>query len=520
MVTGRPRKRQGLVCLRIALVCFLAGLVVAGALWGQELSPSAAYHPIVAAVHVHSTASTGTLTLEALTERAERLGIDAILLTENLVLRYEYGLRPFEQSVKVQQSFPSLATYGIGRYLQEVAEVQAKHPTVLLIPGVEVAPHYYWTGSLLGRNLTMHDAQRNLLIFGLMNEEAYRTLPALGNEESYGTDRRWLAGLLPVLLFGSAIWMGYPRPRTIDLADQATGGRRGLTIVFAGFMMVTAGALLYNAWPLRVPPFSQYDERLGFRPYQALIDRVAAQGAVALWSLPEAKDFRTASFGPLGTVTIKTDPHPDALMLTEGYAGFGGLYQEARSAQVPGGLWDQLIDLYQTRQRPQRPAMVGEIAFHSPDHAKKELDQVLTVLWVKQRTPEGILDALTQGRAYAVERYAKGFRLKLDEFQVSTDSSPFQATVGAVVHRIGGEPVRLLVRLSATDRAAHAVTLRVIRSGQVLATRKGQTPLEFQMTDETVTPDQPTAYRLEVTGGGVGELLSNPIYVEPFRGRG
>jgi hypothetical protein len=507
------------VCLRIVLVYLLSHLVVAGALWGQELSSSAAYHPMVAAVHVHSTASTGTLTLEALAERAERLGIDAILLTENLVLRYEYGLRPFEQSVKVQRSFPSLAMYGIGRYLREVAAVQARHPTVLLIPGVEVAPHYYWTGSLFGRNLTMHDAQRNLLIFGLMNEAAYRTLPALGNEESYGTDRRWFAGLLPVLLFGSAIWMGYPRSRS-GLVNHTANRRSGVTIGLALLMMVVSGILLYNAWPLREPAFSQYDEDLGFRPYQALIGRVALQGAVALWSLPEAKDFRTVSFGPLGTVTIKTDPHPDALMLTEGYAGFGGLYQEARSAQVPGGIWDQLINLYQTKQRPQRPAMVGEIAFHSPDHAEKELDQVLTVLWVQQRTPEGILDALRQGRAYAVERYAKGFRLQLDEFQINTDSSPFRTTVGSVVRRIGAEPVRILVRLSATDQAAHPVTLRVIRSGQVLATNKGRTPLEFQMTDETITPDQPAAYRLEAAGGGVGELLSNPIYIEPFRGQG
>lgn len=520
MVTGRPRKRYGLAGLRIALVCFLPSFVVSGSAWGQESPSPPEYHPMVAAVHVHSTASTGTLTLEALAERAERLGIDAVLLTENLVLRYEYGLRPFEQSVKVHRSFPSLATYGIERYLREVAAAQANHPRVLLIPGVEVAPYYYWTGSLLGRDLTLHDAQRNLLIFGLMNAEAYRTLPALGNDESYGTDRRWFAALLPVLLFGSAVWMGYPRLRAIDFADHAIGRSGGLVIGLILCMVMVAGALLYNAWPLRIPPFSQYDERVGFRPYQALLDRVQEQGAVALWSMPDARDFRTASFGPLGTVTIETDPHPAALMLTEGYAGFGGLYQEARSVQVPGGLWDQLIDLYQSKQRPQRPAMVGEIAFHSPDHAKKELDQVLTVFWVKQRTPKGILEALIQGRAYAVERHAKGFRLKLDEFQVRTDSSPFETTAGAVVRRTGDEPVRLLVRLSATDQAAHPVTLRVIRSGRVVATSHGRTPLEFQMTDETAAPNQPAAYRFEATGGGVGELLSNPIYVEPYGRQG
>src|SRR5207249_8267843 len=50
--------------------------------------------PLVAALHVHSTISTGSLNLEPLAERAERLGLDAVVLSDNFVLRYEYGVLP------------------------------------------------------------------------------------------------------------------------------------------------------------------------------------------------------------------------------------------------------------------------------------------------------------------------------------------------------------------------------------------------------------------------------------------
>ena len=117
---------------------------------------------LLATVHVHSTASTGELTVEALAERAEQLGLDALILTDNFSLRYEYGLWPLPGLLKRQVSFPSVLEYGIERYLDEIAAAQSRHPKLIILPGVEVAPYYYWTGSIVERTLTMHNAQRNL----------------------------------------------------------------------------------------------------------------------------------------------------------------------------------------------------------------------------------------------------------------------------------------------------------------------------------------------------------------------
>ena len=171
---------------RAALIACLAGSLAwtTGTVNAADLQ---LFRPLVTAIHVHSTASTGTLDLDALAERAEHLGIEALLLSENLALRYEYGLEPLRGTFKVSLSFPSLVTYGVKRYLKEVHDVQARHPGVLLIPGLEVAPHYYWTGSLWTRDLTMHDAQKNFLVFGL--HEAGRCC---------GTPGSWQFLLIPV----------------------------------------------------------------------------------------------------------------------------------------------------------------------------------------------------------------------------------------------------------------------------------------------------------------------------------
>ena len=311
--------------------------------------------PLLAAVHVHSTASTGELTVEALAERAEQLGLDALILTDNFSLRYEYGLWPLPGLLKQHVSFPSVLEYGIERYLDEIAAAQHRHPKLIILPGVEVAPYYYWTGSILERTLTMHNAQRNLLVIGLTKPDDYRSLPASGNTSSYTFDWRGAVNGVPMLLAIPAVWLWRPLRRDTN--------RRSLRRAIACVLIVLAVALVANAWPLSQPAFSSYDDRLGYRPYQALIDDVRAKGGLTFWSMTEARDFHEYAAGPLGIVTVKTEPHLESLLQTTGYTGFGGLYQDGRTGIKPGELWDRLLQLPTSEQRP-IPVLIGELAFH------------------------------------------------------------------------------------------------------------------------------------------------------------
>ena len=291
----------------------------------------------------------------------------------------------------------------------------------MLIPGVEVAPHYFWTGSLLEQNLTMHNAQRNLLVFGLPLAEDYKALPVSGNFQSYRFQWETALNLAPVLLFIPAGWFWHRRIRETGQMRRRRDTRANIYRILALAFVVVALLFLLNAWPFSSPVFSSYEERLEYQPYQTLIDTVRNRGGVAVWSMPEARDFHTHSFGPLGTVTVKTEPYAEALLRTRGYTGFGGLYQDNHKADAPGGIWDQVIEQYLTGRREAPPFVVGEIAFHKPGEAGIELNQVLNVLWVRERTTAGILEALRAGRLYTVGQYQTKFGLRLDEFRLDCD---------------------------------------------------------------------------------------------------
>lgn len=487
-------------------ICF-SGLVlpaVASSSWAEPRIP------LRVAIHVHSTASTGTLSLEALATRAEEQGLDGLVLSDNFSLQYEYGLWPFHHLVKKTISYPSVLSYGLDRYLQEIQSVQARHPGLVIVPGVEVAPFYYWTGSLWQGDLTMHDAQRNLLVLGLASAEDYRALPARGNAASFAIDAAGVAKLTPMLLVIPALLLWRPRRRKGDGWREPIGLMRRAG---AACCLVLAVASLVNAWPVGTPPFSSYEARLGYRPYQALLDAANERGATVLWSMTEARDFQTHSFGPLGTVTVRTDAHPEALVLTHRYAGFGGLYQDTRTVTAAGGLWDRVIQAHRETPTSVAPTMIGEIAFHGLADAGKDLDRVVTTVFARERTVAGILEAIRSGHAYAVAEGDHRVMLTLDEFSLGCDCPQPAAGIGEHVALPSDSHTVAMVRLSARDGKSHPVTLRLIRSGEIVSVTKAETPVTYRWADAQAPSEHGAYYRVEVVGQS-GELLTNPIYVD------
>ena len=489
------RRRMGAL-LTVGLVA-LAGTAAAA----QQ--DRAGLRPVIAALHVHSTTSTGTLDLDQLAERAERLGIDAVVLSDNFALRFEYGLPPLRAALRKTMTIPSLTARRVGGFLRDVAAAQVRHPHVMLIPGVEVVPHYYWTGSLLDRNLTMHNSQRNLLVLGLQEEKDYAALPLSGNPASYRYGWEGVWSMAPGLLFVPAGWLWHRAIRSFSKRCKAGG------VILA----MTGALLLLNGCPFSRPVFSSYDEALGYRPYQAVIDAVRAGKGLTIWSLPETQDFNTYSYGPLGVVTVRTEPHPEALLSTTGYTGFGGLYQDQRHIHEPGGIWDQAINQYMAGGRSTYPVLFGEIAFHTPGQAGIHLDQVLNVLAVHEWSPEGVLDAMRTGRLYAVGQHATGVALRLDEFQVVTKGGTRSARSGERLSLEAPRDLAVQVSVSATDGKSHPITVTMIRSGKVVSQVKGHTPFRHRLAETRKANVEPFYYRIAVTG--VGEILSNPIFIEP-----
>lgn len=497
--------RRGHRTAGVALGVVLAIGLAAGTGGGEGLAQTEGpTRPLVAAVHVHSTLSTGALTLDELAQRARELGIDAIVLSENFALRYEYGLPPLRGVLRVGRRVPSVSAARAERFLQEVAAAQARHPDIIFVPGVETAPHYYWTGSLLTGDLTMHNAQRNLLVVGLTKPEDYRALPLPGNPASFRHGPGSWINLAPIALLAPAVWL------------WRAGGRRGAAArrLVAGSLVAGTLVLLLNAWPYGLPVFGPYEADLGYRPYQAVIEVVRDRGGLVFWSLPEARDRHRLSLGPLGTVTVQTEPHPESLLRTTGYTGFGALYQDTRGVTEPGAEWDRALAEHLTGARV-FPVGLGEIAFHAPGQANIELGQVLNVLRVRDWTPSGVVEALHEGRLYAVGQFPpEGVALRLEEFSIAQGLGGRRARAGETVLVDEPATLEIQVRVTARDAERAPVSLKVIRSGRVVAATSGPTPFSFTHVDEIGKPVTPAYYRVEVKGR-YAEILSNPIFVRP-----
>jgi len=454
-----------------------------------------------AVLHLHSDLSTGDFSLAQLTAMAEKEGIGALLLTENYLLRVEYGLPPFRALTRAVREERSVLDLGIDRYLTRVAEANHANPRVLIVAGVEVLPHYYWTGSPLALDLVVHETQKNVLVFGLPGA-ALRALPVVGNRIG-GPDWSSVLDALPAVLVV---------PGVLLLARTRRGLRRvGRVVVvvrerrwLAGSVLCALAALaLARAWPFAADPYPPYRD-LGLAPHQDLIDYVDRLGGATVWSFPEARDAGERWIGPV-RVSWRTPPYPDDLMRTARYTAFGAVYEDTTRIERPGESWDRLLGQFVAGDRSRPAWAVGESGFHGVT-AGKTLGKVRTVFLVEERTERAVLDALKRGRFYAVEREG-GAELALTEFSVRTGGAA--GVSGDLVRAPEAAPLDVAVAVEATGAAARDVRVALVRNGAVVRTWAGPPP--FRAVYRDTFDGSPTFYRLDVRGPG--RLLSNPIFV-------
>ena len=139
---------------------------------------------------------------------------------------------------------------------------------------------------------------------------------------------------------------------------------------------------------------------------------------------------------------------------------------------------DLALSQYLTGARQIVPYLFGEIAFHEPGQAGIELNQVLNIVWVKERTARGVVEAMQQGRFYAVGQYRPGIHLRLDDFHLRClDHSCVAGMGGNASSRLRTGPVRSCQGLCRPPpspshfREAHSIrTGGVARVGQYAIT--------------------------------------------------
>jgi len=471
---------------------------------GALIGPAEGFDRLPAVLHLHSDLSTGDFPLEQLAAMADKQGIGALLLAENYLLRVEYGLPPFRALTRAVREERSVLAEGVDRYLARVSRVRASNPRVLIVPGVEVLPHYFWSGSPLALDMTVHNTQKNLLIFGIPDAATLRSLPVTGSPVAGGYGWASVLDALPGVLVIPGVHVLARKRRSLRRVGRVAvvvQRRRWL----AGGLLCGVGVLaLARGWPFTTDPYPPYRD-LGLAPHQELIDYVNRAGGVSVWSFPEARDEGEQWIGPI-RVAWRTAPYPDDLLRTARYTAFGAVYEDTTRVEQPGGVWDRLLGQFALGDRSQPAWGIGESGFHGFS-AGKDLGTVRTVFLVEDRSEGAVLRALKSGRMYAVQREREA-ELVLAEFSARAGAAT--AVTGETLRAEEATPIEISVAVEATGRPSREARLTLVRNGAVVGAWTGPTPIRVVHRD--TFDGAPAFYRLDVRGSG--RLLSNPIFVK------
>ncbi len=189
------------------------------------------------------------------------------------------------------------------------------------------------------------------------------------------------------------------------------------------------------------------------------------------------------------------------------YTGFAAFFEGMKYVIPPGGIWDQVLAQYclGKRARPIWAIAEGDV---EGAHFSPKLSQ--TVFLLRERTRTDVLQALREGRIYALAGPLAD-NLALTEFTLSSNGK--EAVMGESLASDGSE-----LRLTATLRCkpsprGNSIKADLIRDGEVVRTFRGEGVLKIAYTDAVPTDGRTHFYRLDVRAPKQTRLLSNPIFI-------
>jgi hypothetical protein len=448
------------------------------------------YLQVVGLIDLRTTYSDGELDLESLVKLAKKRGFSVLFINDHDRLAMEYGLFPFRNILRKRVELNSINKGGAEEYLNGIRDVQRRHPDMIIIPGSETAPFYYWTGSYLDKNLTAHNHERRILTIGLQQPEDYRNLPILHN----GSSTNYLRVSLPKILpFVVAFILGF-------VTLKRRGIPRILGIVISGLSVL----FIIDLNPFRSSPFDQYHGDQGIAPHQLLIDYVDSRDGLTFWNYPETR----SGIRKMGPILVDTPPYPEALQQSKNYNGFSALYGDRITATEPGNVWDRVL-LEHCKGERDRPVWgISTADFHKDGGAGEKLGNFPTVFLVRKKTNEDIIAAMREGRMYACRgKYPQ--RMILNDFSICSSRCETRGTSGNEI--VLKENPRIHLSLSLRKPTDNQVVVRLIRSGELIKTFHGSLPTKINYEDNYFKPGQKVYYRIDVRG--CGTLVSNPIFV-------
>ena len=140
--------------------------------------------PVTGIMHIQSTVSDGKYSIDEIAKKAIEKGIEVVFISDHDLNRWEYGFPPFRRLFKRKVELNSVLRFGADKYLALIREAEENNKGIILIPGVEAAPFYYWKGNILKGNMELRAWHRHMLVVGLNRAEDYKNLPLVANRKS------------------------------------------------------------------------------------------------------------------------------------------------------------------------------------------------------------------------------------------------------------------------------------------------------------------------------------------------
>lgn len=474
-------------------------------------------------MHVHSRMSSGMCRLPELTRIAQEQGVDVVFLSDNLVTSIEFGLPPLRHLLRAgHQEKPSVLTIGQKRFLAEVqrenerpAGVPPGQQDILYIPGVEIVPRFFWSGSLLQQDLVCHNHQRNLIVLGTDNARSLENVPMTCGFVP-GRDTFWIfiTRLLLILFIGACLGMVF-LPRRLARRSEYSPGMIRRSFLFGLVLPLGLLMILVNFLASMMPAFQIYGHDDPERFEQRTLDALRRENLMSFWAHPEAYDHNEFKYFGV-PFAVDTRPYPEVLLNTRGYTGFAGINEGENKFVDPGSVWDMALKQYLDGKRDEPPWCFGETLYHYEGQAGKKLSNVETMVWAPEKKAAALLDSIRRGFFYTRHNYA-GQSLTLDQWRVNGFESGRILPIRSQDGNSTNEYADISLRVSATIPGEKAEVL-IIRNGELIKKADMILPLELNIRDKLPRaardPKKAQAYyRAVVSCKYPVKLVTNPIFV-------
>lgn len=491
----------------------ILGCLVVVSLFSFTLAAQEIYQWRSGIVRVNTDVSAGLESFEEVAQLAQNSGLDFVVFSDQFLVDAEYGVFPLRHVLKGFRSRKSIVTYGIEKYLSDIQLANDRFPAIELIPGADIAPHYYWRGTPFSSKFSCNQFSEQLTVIGPDSAKFYAGLPVIHNEK---TVFNWMSliKLLPLLLSLWGILLLFFR-NVGGYKDQQGNAyehkAKKVRTVLGTLMLLTGILWSINNRPFTKPlPFDQYND-FDQLPYQQVIDYIRKNNTPdscgVFWSAPEAN----MEDDVLG-IDLYTQPYLNDILETSGHNGLAGIYGDAITAHKPGHEWDQLLMEYIQGKRKVKPVIIGELDYHGKN---RKIDLIQTVVQVDKCNSSSITKAICRGNSYA---YANIHKNKLKINEISLNQAGDNAGLGEVLVYDGNfEPMlKLKGTVAGVNSEKTVLDLTLVCNSEAIYFKQF-TSGNFDLNIPLIIPknSQDKGYvRLLLKSNMAGNIFTNPIFFE------